>query len=104
MQPDYFAKGYEYQDDGLHPRRSEEMETLETYGGEMLFTPGDIVYSSSALIEIGPPDISIEKLLMLMQAEGARLRPVARRARQLQGHRGPRRRRHHRRQPHPLHA
>src|SRR6185312_11327174 len=29
-----------------------------------------IVYSSSALIETGPPDIAIDKLLMLMHAEG----------------------------------
>src|SRR5262249_50458545 len=48
----------------------EEIATVERYGGEVLFTPGDIVYSSSALIESGPPDISVDKLLMLMQAEG----------------------------------
>jgi rfaE bifunctional protein kinase chain/domain len=36
----------------------------------VLFTPGDIVYSSSHLIETGPPDIAIEKLLTLMEAEG----------------------------------
>jgi rfaE bifunctional protein kinase chain/domain len=70
IQPDYFAKGYEYQNGGLHPKTQEEVTTVEGYGGEVLFTPGDIVYSSSALIESGPPDISIDKLLMLMQAEG----------------------------------
>jgi len=69
VQPDFFAKGYEYQNNGLHPKTRQEVETIEAYGGEILFTPGDIVYSSSALIESGPPDISIDKLLMLMQAE-----------------------------------
>ena len=30
------------------PRETrEEKEVLESYGGEMIFTPGDIVYSSS---------------------------------------------------------
>ena len=53
-----------------HPKTQEELDIVERYGGEMLFTPGDIVYSSSALIETGPPDISIDKLLMLMDAEG----------------------------------
>jgi rfaE bifunctional protein kinase chain/domain/rfaE bifunctional protein nucleotidyltransferase chain/domain len=70
VQPDFFAKGYEYQNGGLHPRTQEEIAIIERYGGEVLFTPGDIVYSSSALIEKGPPDITIDKLLMLMQAEG----------------------------------
>ena len=70
VQPDFFAKGYEYQNGGLHPKTQEEIDIVERYGGEVLFTPGDIVYSSSALIESGPPDISIDKLLMLMHAEG----------------------------------
>jgi cytidyltransferase-like protein len=70
IQPDFFAKGYEYQNGGLHPKTQEEIDTVERYGGEILFTPGDIIYSSSALIESGPPDISVDKLLMLMQAEG----------------------------------
>src|SRR6185437_16083174 len=70
VQPDFFAKGYEYQADGVHPRTRQEMATIASYGGEILFTPGDIVYSSSALIETGPPDLSIDKLLMLMHAEG----------------------------------
>jgi cytidyltransferase-like protein len=70
LQPDYFAKGYEYADGGLHPKTKQELDTLQSYGGEILFTPGDIVYSSSHLIETGPPDITIEKLLALMEAEG----------------------------------
>src|SRR6185436_17991850 len=67
--PDYFAKGYEYTSGGLHPNTQKELDVLQSYGGEILFTPGDIVYSSSHLIETGPPDITIEKLLMLMEAE-----------------------------------
>src|ERR1700722_9084128 len=70
VQPDFFAKGYEYQEGGEHPRRQQEIDAVERYGGELLFTPGDIVCSSSALIESGPPNITIDKLLMLMHAEG----------------------------------
>ncbi len=58
LQPDYFAKGYEYFAEGIPPRTQEEMEVLETYGGEMVFTPGDVVYSSSKLIELQPPQIA----------------------------------------------
>ena len=70
LKPDYYAKGYEYTNGGLNPKTKEELDALQSYGGEILFTPGDIVYSSSHLIETGPPDISIEKLLTLMEAEG----------------------------------
>ena len=70
IQPDYFAKGYEYTAGVVHPKTQEEINVLEAYGGEMLFTPGDIVYSSSALIELAPPAIAVDKLLMLMQGEG----------------------------------
>lgn len=70
VQPDFYAKGYEYQDGGVHPKTQQELEALATYGGEILFTPGDIVYSSSAIIEAGPPDLAVEKLITLMDAEG----------------------------------
>ena len=79
LQPDYFAKGYEYAGDGINPKTQQEIETLQSYGGEILFTPGDIVYSSSHLIESGPPDIAVEKLIALMEAEGlgfAKLRQI----------------------------
>jgi len=70
LQPDFFAKGYEYVDGKIPPKTQEEIATLETYGGEIIFTPGDVVYSSSYIIENTPPDISTEKLMLLMQNEG----------------------------------
>lgn len=69
LQPDYFAKGYEYFTNGVPPKTQDEVSALESYGGEMVFTPGDIVYSSSSLIETQPPNLKIEKLLALMQSE-----------------------------------
>lgn len=70
LQPEYFAKGYEYYDDGgIHPRTREEMDVLNKYGGEIIFTPGDVVYSSSSMIDVGPPNLSSEKLLALMESE-----------------------------------
>ena len=69
IQPDYFAKGYEYSSGGVNPKTQEEMDVLEGYGGEVIFTPGDIVYSSSKFIELDPPNIATEKLMTLMEAE-----------------------------------
>ena len=70
IQPDFFAKGYEYTAGAVNAKTQEEIDVLETYGGQMIFTPGDIVYSSSALIELAPPSIAVEKLMTLMSAEG----------------------------------
>ena len=70
LQPDYFAKGYEYGNGGVNPKTQEELEVIQSYGGELLFTPGDIVYSSSHLIENDPPNIALEKFLLLMEADG----------------------------------
>src|SRR3990167_7443167 len=61
LQPDLFAKGFEYISGGLHPKTAEEENLLKSYGGKMLFTPGDIVYSSSALINMNEPDVRYEK-------------------------------------------
>ncbi len=70
IQPDFFAKGYEYQAGGVHPKTAQEMEVLESYGGQVIFTPGDIVYSSSRLIELEPPEIKYEKLQTVMERDG----------------------------------
>ena len=69
IKPDYFAKGYEYTAGATNPKTQEEIAVLESYGGEVIFTPGDIVYSSSALIELAPPTIGVDKLLSLMDSE-----------------------------------
>ncbi|MGH6954916.1 MAG: PfkB family carbohydrate kinase [Alphaproteobacteria bacterium] len=76
LQPDYFVKGYEYARGGLHPKTLEEKTVIESYGGEIIFTPGDVVYSSSAIIQAEPPDIAVDKLAMLLEAENLRFRDL----------------------------
>jgi rfaE bifunctional protein kinase chain/domain len=70
IRPDFLAKGYEYNASGMPPRTAEEAATLEAYGGEILFTPGDIVYSSSSLINTSAPDLKLDKLQVLMERRG----------------------------------
>jgi rfaE bifunctional protein kinase chain/domain len=69
LQPDYFAKGYEYREGRVPPKTQEEIDTLATYGGEMIFTPGDVVFSSSKFIERCKPKLLTEKLATLMDSE-----------------------------------
>lgn len=69
IKPDFFSKGFEYS--SAHSTKTqEETELVESYGGQMIFTPGDVVYSSTQLINVAPPKLGIEKLITLMQAEG----------------------------------
>ncbi len=70
IKPDFFAKGYEYVAGGMPPKTAEEADMLASYGGEIIFTPGDIVYSSSKLIDAAPPSLKTEKLLALLHNEG----------------------------------
>ncbi len=70
LKPDFFAKGFEYTSAGLPPATQQESEVVEGYGGEMVFTPGDAVYSSSKFIDLSLPQVQIEKLLLLMQVNG----------------------------------
>ena len=69
LKPDFFAKGYEYFDGGVHPKTEKEIAALSSYGGEVIFTPGDVVFSSSAFIELAPPKIAADKLTALMNSE-----------------------------------
>ncbi len=69
IQPDYFVKGYEYVEGEANPKTEEEKKIIESYGGEFIFTPGDIIYSSSAIIEAAPPDLATEKLAILLGGE-----------------------------------
>ena len=65
LKPDYFAKGFEYAD---HHNACTPAETqvVESYGGEMVFTPGDVVFSSTKLLDTHLPKLRIEKLISLM--------------------------------------
>lgn len=69
LQPDYFAKGYEYSN-AKNALTLAESRAVAAYGGELLFSPGDLIYSSSALLAGSVPDLGIEKLQLLMHRYG----------------------------------
>tara|TARA_B100001057_G_C22844825_1_gene948533 strand:- start:607 stop:2148 length:1542 start_codon:yes stop_codon:yes gene_type:complete len=69
LKPNYFIKGFEYKKNNIHPKTKEEMKVISKYGGEILFSPGDIVYSSTAIQKIDKPNLNYEKLISLMEFE-----------------------------------
>ena len=67
LNPDFFAKGFEYTSGEIPPATKEEAKVVEKYGGEMIFTPGDVIYSSTKLLNLSEPKIDNYKILDLMQ-------------------------------------
>ena len=63
LKPDLFAKGFEY----VSSCYTGGSGFCSVYGGEIIFTPGDVVYSSSKFINISPPQVKYEKLLLLLE-------------------------------------
>src|SRR5882724_74059 len=87
IEPDYFAKGFEYTASGMPAKTAEEAEVVQSYGGEIIFTPGDIVYSSSSLINLAPPAIKLEKLQIIMERNGITFDKLRRTLDAMSGHR-----------------
>jgi len=67
LQPDVFVKGYEYTSGKMNPKTQAEHEIVASYGGTMIFSPGDYVLSSTKLISLAPPNLRHEKLITLME-------------------------------------
>ena len=67
LKPDFYAKGFEYSSGELPPATQEESKVVEKYGGEMIFTPGHVVYSSTKLLNLSQPKIDNYKILDLME-------------------------------------
>ncbi|MFB6264778.1 MAG: PfkB family carbohydrate kinase [Bradymonadaceae bacterium] len=60
LEPDIYVKGKEYEgaDD---PRFARERELVESYGGKVVFSSGDVVYSSTAIIEDFGDDFGLDR-------------------------------------------
>jgi len=69
IKPEYFAKGFEYGKDGIHPKTKEEIKAVSSYGGDVIFSPGDIIYSSTHLLTLQKPNLSLDKQLAIMESE-----------------------------------
>ena len=68
IKPNFFAKGLEYAD-LKNPLTVKEKVIVESFGGKMIFSPGDYVLSSSKIINQMKPDLKFDKLKLLMDTE-----------------------------------
>jgi rfaE bifunctional protein kinase chain/domain len=70
IKPDFFVKGFEYNLNHDHNLNTlEEKKVLEKFKGKIIFSPGDVVYSSTKFQKTLKPDIKIEKFLSLLKKE-----------------------------------
>jgi len=69
IKPDYFVKGFEYKNIDQNIKTIKEYDAIKSYKGKMIFSPGDIVYSSSKIIKTQSPDLGYEKIQNLMDLE-----------------------------------
>ena len=65
IRPDYFAKGNEYSNN-KNPLTEKEKLVLSKFGGQMLFTPGDYVLSSTKIINENEINLKYDKLKNLI--------------------------------------
>ena len=99
IQPDYFAKGYEYAEAGINPKTQQELEILQS-----LRRRNPVHAGRHRLLVVAPDrDRAAEHCAREAPASdggrGPRLRSLATDHRELRGQAGSCRRRYHRRQP-----
>jgi rfaE bifunctional protein nucleotidyltransferase chain/domain len=68
LKPDIFIKGPDYSH-VTSAKTTEEKSAVESYGGRMLFSPGDYVMSSTKLIQERAINLSSEKAKLLINQE-----------------------------------
>jgi len=70
LKPDFYAKGFEYSDAVRTEKQIKEADAVEDYGGSVIYTPGDVVYSSSELLTHHEPDLGMGKLQLVLDRFG----------------------------------
>jgi len=78
LRPDIYVKGREYEE-SRDPGFLAERQTVESYGGRVLFSSGDVVFSSTRLIEFlaRRPVLQVERLAAICRRHGIRHRSMA---------------------------
>jgi len=75
LKPDFLAKGFEY-GEFSNEKTVLEQETLLKYGGKIIFTPGDVVYSSSSIINSEKETFGRQNLGLILEAEKMDIRAI----------------------------
>jgi len=66
LKPNFFAKGFDYSSRSNKKTLAEE-QLLSSYGGELIFTPGNVMFSSSNFIDEKKINLDVEKIEFLLK-------------------------------------
>lgn len=72
IKPNFFVKGFEYQN-LQNSKTVKEKKILKDINCKFIFSPGDVVFSSSAFIKSTKPNIKYEKLFTLLKSENLKV-------------------------------
>ena len=73
VKPDVYIKGYEYErDKKVHPGFVEEKKLVESLGGKIVYSPGDLIFSSTQIINdiLEREDLKIERIHNFLDRHG----------------------------------
>lgn len=77
IKPDFYIKGYEYSEQlNSNSKTLEEKKVVEKFKGKIIFSPGDIVYSSTKLQKNNKPDLRVEKITSLLESENSSIEKI----------------------------
>ncbi len=68
IKPNYFIKGYEY-NLKKNPKTIKEIKVVKNYGGKVIFSPGDVIFSSSNLKEKQNLSLPVDRVKDIMRSE-----------------------------------
>lgn len=86
IKPNFYAKGFEYSKNNMSSETLKEINTLKKIGSKIIFTPGDVVYSSSKLIKDLKPNIVYEKLYFLLKNHNISFSKISKTIKNLKNH------------------
>ena len=75
IKPDFFVKGYEYKKLN-NPNTFKEKKIVEKNNGKIVFTPGDVVFSSTEIQKKNRPNIKYDRLLALLENEKYKIEDI----------------------------
>jgi rfaE bifunctional protein kinase chain/domain len=76
IKPNFFIKGYEYQDK-KNFNTAQEINIVKKYGGEVIFSPGDVVFSSTILKTKLETRLFLEKIKNILLSQNTNLLKIS---------------------------
>ena len=75
IKPDFYIKGYEYLS-MKNPKTLDEKKAVGKYGGKIIFSPGDVIFSSTYLKDTNSVKLPLDRMKDIMNSENFNLKTL----------------------------